>query len=85
MIIRKLRLINFKNHQEKSFEFSPQINCFVGNNGAGKTNVLDALHYLSVAKSFLGNTDLNNIRTDEDFFAIEGEISDGEKENIIKV
>ena len=85
MIIRKLRLINFKNHQEKSFEFSPQINCFVGNNGVGKTNVLDALHYLSVAKSFLGNTDLNNIRTDEDFFAIEGEISDGEKENIIKV
>ena len=85
MVIQKLHLINFKNHQEKSFEFSPQINCFVGNNGAGKTNVLDALHYLSVAKSFLGNTDLNNIKTDEDFFAIEGEISDGEKENIIKV
>ena len=85
MIIQKLHLINFKNHPEKSFEFSPQINCFVGNNGVGKTNVLDALHYLSVAKSFLGNTDLNNIKTDEDFFAIEGEISDGEKENIIKV
>ena len=71
MIIQKLHLINFKNHQEKSFEFSPQINCFVGNNGVGKTNVLDALHYLSVAKSFLGNTDLNNIRTASDFFALE--------------
>ncbi|WP_332032663.1 DNA replication/repair protein RecF [Kaistella sp.] len=85
MVIQKLHLINFKNHSEKFFEFSSQINCFVGNNGAGKTNVLDALHYLSVAKSFLGNTDLNNIKTGEDFFTIEGEIFDGEKENILKI
>ncbi|TXF78880.1 DNA replication/repair protein RecF [Chryseobacterium sp.] len=90
MVIQKLSLLNFKNHREKSFEFSPQINCFVGNNGAGKTNVLDGLHYLSVAKSFLGNTDLNNIRASadgvsEDFFTVEGQIFDGEKENIIKV
>lgn len=90
MIINQLKLINFKNHHEKSFEFSPQINCFVGNNGAGKTNILDALHYVSVAKSFLGNKDLNNITTSdwnisEDFFSIEAEIFDGEKENIIKV
>ena len=85
MIIKKLTLINFKNHSERSFDFSPQINGYVGNNGVGKTNILDALHYLSVAKSFLGNTDLNNIRTDEDFFAIEGTIDDGEKQNIIKV
>ena len=62
MIIKKLSLYNFKNHSEKKFEFSPQINCFVGNNGVGKTNILDALHYLSVGKSFLGNTDLNNIK-----------------------
>lgn len=85
MIIQKLHLINFKNHPEKTFEFSPQINCFVGNNGVGKTNVVDGLHYLSVAKSFLGNTDINNIKTGEDFFTIEGEISDGEKQNIIKI
>lgn len=85
MVIQKLQLIQFKNHSEQTFQFSPQINCFVGNNGAGKTNVLDALHYLSVGKSFLGNTDLNNIRTDEDFFTVEGTVHDGEKENIIKV
>lgn len=53
MIINKLSLINFKSHSERAFEFSPQINCFVGNNGVGKTNVLDALHYLSVGKAFL--------------------------------
>jgi len=57
----------------------------VGNNGVGKTNILDALHYLSMAKSFLGNKDLNNIKIDEDFFTIEGTIDDGEKENIIKI
>ena len=85
MIIRKLSLINFKNHSAQNFEFSTQINCFVGNNGVGKTNILDALHYLSVAKSFLGNTDLNNIKLNEDFFALEGEIFDGEKDNILQI
>lgn len=88
MIIQQLSLINFKNHLERKFEFSPQINCFVGNNGAGKTNILDALHYLSVGKSFLGNSDLNNIyseNSEADFFTIEGLISDGEKEINIKI
>ncbi|KIA88437.1 DNA replication/repair protein RecF [Kaistella jeonii] len=85
MIITTLKILNFKNHQERNFAFSAQINCFVGDNGVGKTNILDALHYLSMAKSFLGNTDLNNIKTDENFFTIEGTIDDGEKENIIKV
>lgn len=85
MIIRSLSLLNFKNHSDNNFEFSPQINCFVGNNGVGKTNILDSLHYLSVAKSFLGSKDLNNIKKDQDFFSIEGNIYDGEKENIIKI
>lgn len=85
MIIRSLSLLNFKNHSDTNFEFSPQINCFVGNNGVGKTNILDSLHYLSVAKSFLGSKDLNNIKKDQDFFSIEGNIYDGEKENIIKI
>lgn len=85
MIITNLKIQNFKNHQEQDFEFSKQINCFVGNNGVGKTNILDALHYLSMAKSFLGNKDLNNIKIEEDFFTVEGTIDDGEKENIIKI
>ncbi len=85
MIIKKLSLYNFKNHAEKKFEFSPQINCFVGNNGVGKTNILDALHYLSVGKSFLGNTDLNNIKADEDFFTIDAEIRNDDSEDIIKI
>ena len=85
MFIKNLKLFNFKNHSEKSFDFSPEINCFVGNNGAGKTNILDALHYLSMAKSFLGNLDAQNILNESDFFAIEAEIQGEEKNDIIKV
>ena len=85
MTINKLTLYNFKNHSEKKFEFSPQINCFVGNNGAGKTNILDALHYLSVGKSFLGNTDTNNIKKDEDFFTIDAEIQNDDSQDSIKI
>ena len=85
MFIKNLKLSNFKNHSEKSFDFSPEINCFVGNNGAGKTNILDALHYLSMAKSFLGNLDAQNILHESDFFAIEAEIQGEEKNDIIKV
>jgi DNA replication and repair protein RecF len=57
----------------------------VGNNGVGKTNILDALHYLSVGKSFLGNTDVNNISFEEEFFNIEGEIQNDEKVEIVKI
>ena len=85
MFVKNLKIINFKNHPEKSFDFSSEINCFVGNNGAGKTNILDALHYLSMAKSFLGNLDAQNILHESDFFAIEAEIQGDEKNDIIKV
>ena len=85
MFVKKLKIINFKNHPEKSFDFSSEINCFVGNNGAGKTNILDALHYISMGKSFLGNSDFQNIKEDENFFSIESEIKGEEKNDIIKI
>ena len=85
MFVKKLKIINFKNHPEKSFDFSSEINCFVGNNGAGKTNILDALHYISMGKSFLGNSDFQNIKEDENFFSIESEIKVEEKNDIIKI
>ena len=85
MFTKTLKIINFKNHSEKSFDFSSEINCFVGNNGAGKTNILDALHYISMGKSFLGNSDFQNIKEDENFFSIESEIEGEEKNDIIKI
>ena len=85
MFVKNLILQNFKNHRSQNLKFSPQINCLVGNNGVGKTNILDALHYLSVGKSFLGNSDLNNITENQDFFSIEATIHTGEKDDIIKI
>lgn len=85
MIISRLRLSQFKNHTEKEFSFSPEINCFTGNNGAGKTNILDALYYLSVGKSFLGHSDFQNIKEGADYFSIEGQITSEDTQDTIRV
>lgn len=72
MYLKKLALTNFKNYKEAEFIFSDKINCFIGNNGTGKTNLLDAIHYLSFCKSYFNPVDTQNIRHGEDFFAIHG-------------
>lgn len=72
MFLREIHLLNFKNYQDKSLSFSPKINCFVGNNGVGKTNVLDAIYYLSFCKSFSNPIDKHNILHQESFFMVEG-------------
>lgn len=85
MIVQNLSLIQFKNHSEKQFSFSAQINCFVGNNGVGKTNILDALFYTAMGKSFLGNSDALNIKNNEDFFSIESNIQNDDKIDNLKI
>jgi len=72
MFLKTLNLLNFKSFSEKEFELSEGVNGFVGNNGVGKTNVLDAIHYLSVGKSYLNSIDRQIVRFDEDFFAVSG-------------
>lgn len=69
MIIKELNIINFKNIAEATLAFSPGFNCFVGNNGVGKTNVLDALYHLSMCKSYFNLPDLQNIRHGEPFLS----------------
>jgi len=73
MFLKKLTLYNFKNYEDASLEFSEKINCFTGSNGAGKTNLLDAIHYLSFTKSYFNLIDSQNIRHEADFFAIHGQ------------
>lgn len=73
MYLQKLSLVNFKNIETQTFEFQKKINCFVGNNGIGKTNVLDAIYYLSFAKSYFNSVAGQNIRHGQDFFMVEGE------------
>jgi len=72
MILEKLSLINYKNIQAATLELSPKINCFIGQNGVGKTNVLDAIYYLSFCHSANTPVDSQVIRHGEPFFMIEG-------------
>lgn len=83
MYLKKLSLTNFKNYDRAELEFSPKINCFVGNNGVGKTNILDAIHYLSLTKSFFNNIDSSNIKHSEDYFIIQGSFSRDDEEDSI--
>ncbi|HEU4718384.1 MAG TPA: DNA replication and repair protein RecF [Bacteroidia bacterium] len=85
MILRRLSLLNFRNYEEVSVDCSERINCFTGLNGSGKTNLLDAIHYLSLCKSFLNPIDSQNIRFDSPFFMIQGmfESAEGREENIL--
>ena len=73
MHLQKITLVNFKNFEFQTFDFQEKINCFVGNNGVGKTTVLDAIYYLSFAKSYFNPAATQNIKHSEDFFIIEGE------------
>ena len=72
MYLHDIQLINFKNYTESSFSFSPGVNAISGKNGIGKTNLLDAIHYLSMCKSYYTASDQQNIRHGEAFFALHG-------------
>ena len=72
MFLEKLSISNFKNYPEAELEFSSKINCFIGNNGVGKTNLLDAIYYLSFCKSYFNLIDTQNILHNKSFFSIHG-------------
>ncbi len=73
MYLQDLKLSNFKNCQSAELSLSEKINCFVGLNAAGKTNILDSIYYLAFCKSYFSLTDKQNIKHGEDFFAIHGD------------
>jgi len=72
MFLESISIINFKNFSEQSFTFDDKINCLVGNNGVGKTNVLDAIYYLSNTKGYFNSVASQNIRHGEQFFVLDG-------------
>ncbi|OOQ58673.1 DNA replication/repair protein RecF [Mucilaginibacter pedocola] len=72
MHLQQLSFLNFKNYTEAELTLSPGVNAFVGNNGAGKTNLLDAVHYLSLCKSYFNPIDSQQIKQGADFFMING-------------
>jgi len=83
MHLKSLSLVNFKNYEQVDIPFSDKINCFVGENGVGKTNILDAIHYLALCKSNLNPVDSQNVMYDQDFCVVQGIFERlGKEENI---
>ena len=85
MILKKLSILNYKNIAEATLELSPKMNCFIGRNGMGKTNVLDAIYYLSFCRSANNPIDSQVIRHEEPFFVLEGEYEGAEDTLFISV
>lgn len=81
MRLKKLLLINFKNVIQTEIALADGVNCFVGDNGAGKTNILDAIYYLSMSKSAFTMTDGQSVAHGEDFFVAEGSYLSDEGRN----
>jgi DNA replication and repair protein RecF len=79
MWLKNITLLNFKNYASAELVFSKTVNAFVGNNGAGKTNLLDAIHYLCLCKSYFNPIDSQQIKTDEDLFLVQGDFDRKEK------
>ncbi|MFY0482187.1 DNA replication/repair protein RecF [Flavobacterium sp. PLA-1-15] len=79
MYLKKISLFNYKNFSEANFDFDAKINCFVGKNGVGKTNVLDAIYHLSYGKSYFNPLAVQNIKHGEEFFVIDAEFEKNER------
>ena len=72
MILKKISILNYKNIQVADLTFSPKLNCLIGHNGEGKTNLLDAVYYLSFCRSAFNPIDSQVITHDRDFFVLDG-------------
>ncbi|HDZ04023.1 hypothetical protein LCGC14_0132860 [marine sediment metagenome] len=83
MLLRQLSLINYKNFESKELMFDAKINCFVGDNGIGKTNILDSIYHLSFGKSYFNPVSSQNIRHGSDFFVIDGTFEKEDREEKI--
>ncbi|MCD7970469.1 MAG: DNA replication and repair protein RecF [Alistipes sp.] len=84
MHLQRLSILGFKNIGEAVVEFPRRINCFVGDNGAGKTNLIDAVHYLSVCRSSLTMSDAQCVNHDSDFFVLDGQYkTDGDRKETV--
>ncbi|HET8830330.1 MAG TPA: DNA replication and repair protein RecF [Pelobium sp.] len=83
MYLKKITLVNFKSYDEAELTFIDGANAFTGNNGAGKTNLLDAIHYLSLCKSYFNPIDSQQIKQDRDLFMLQGVFDKNENDELI--
>lgn len=80
MFLKQLTLLNYKNIDQQNFDFDTKINCFVGRNGVGKTNILDAIYHLAYGKSYFNPLAVQNIKHDEEFFLLDAIFFKNDKE-----
>ncbi|SHF92589.1 DNA replication and repair protein RecF [Salegentibacter echinorum] len=85
MFLKHLSLLNYKNLDSATFDFDTKINCFVGHNGVGKTNILDSIYHLAFGKSYFNPITSQNINHDAEFFVVEGTFEKQEKEERVIV
>ncbi|MCA0132250.1 DNA replication/repair protein RecF [Winogradskyella alexanderae] len=85
MNLNTLSLVNYKNFESQVFDFDTKINCFVGSNGIGKTNALDAIYHLAFGKSYFNPIALQNIKHGEEFFVVEGNFTKNQRNEKIIV
>ena len=83
MFLKQLSLLNYKNLAQIEFDFDAKINCFVGKNGVGKTNILDAIYHLAYGKSYFNPLAVQNIKHGEEFFVIDALLEKNSKEEKI--
>lgn len=83
MVLKNIAIINYKNVVTREFELDLNINCFTGNNGVGKTTILDAVYYLAFGKSYFNPIASQNIRHNEEFFVIDGRFEKNDDEERI--
>mgnify|MGYP000916469349 CR=1 FL=1 len=83
MFLKQISVVNYKNILSQAYAFSPTINCFVGDNGVGKTNLLDAIYHLGMAKSYFTTSAAQSVRHGEEFYLIEGQFRQEEREEQI--
>lgn len=84
MWLKRISILNYKNLAQAELEFSLKLNCIIGRNGMGKTNLMDAVYYLSFCKSATNPVDSQNILHGEDFFMVQGfyETDQGEPDSL---
>lgn len=84
MWLKRISILNYKNIEQAELSFSPKMNCIIGRNGMGKTNLMDAVYYLSFCKSATNPIDTQNIFHDRDFFVVQGfyQTDNGEPEEV---
>ena len=84
MFLHSLKIDNYKNLEKFKLSFTKKINCFIGKNGIGKTNIIDSIYHLAFTKSYFNPSTSQNVKTDSEYFLITGDFKIDERSEMSK-